>query len=339
MSNVETECGTRIGADTMHCACRRRNVGRTTLGAGVLALLTLLASGAGQGSAQQVDADAKTGTQNRPSQAGQAGPAESPSGAGINRERPRAKVVLPDSSDASRALDLSGLKMKLLYEADFSRPLKFVKEESLFDGERRVRVPEGVDWVLEGQASAEVRGGRLHLNNDTTHLVFWNTRSFPDSFLLDFDVSPAESKLGLNIVFFAAKGCDGGSIFDLAQPKRDGLFKTYHTGGLNCYHTSYWAVNPEGQQRGTAHFRKNRGFHLVAAGKDFIAGQGPGPHRVRLLKRGPRLELEVNGKIASQWTDDGQTYGPVLHEGLIGLRQMSHTKQCSYGSFRVWSVE
>jgi len=248
-------------------------------------------------------------------------------------------VEMPDTSDAARGLDLSRLKLELLYEADFSKPLKFVKEADLFTGGKRVRKPEGADWVLEGKASARIENGRLVLKNDPGHLVFWNTREFPANVLIEFGASPADSDQGLNIVFFAAKGRDGEGIFDLNQPMRDGDFKTYHSGAINCYHTSYWAVDPGGKARGTAHIRKNSGFSLVAMGRDFVAGQGAGPHRVRVLKLGNQITVEASGKIEIRWEDDGKTFGPVLKEGVIGLRQMSHTGECSYTHFKVWAAK
>lgn len=251
----------------------------------------------------------------------------------------RGKVVeMPDTSDAAHGLDLSRLKLELLYTADFSKPLKFIKEAELFSGGKRTRLPENVDWVLEGKASASVENGRLILKNDPGHLTFWNTREFPSNVLIQFDMSPADSNKGLNIVFFAAKGRDGGSIFAPDQPMRDGLFKNYTSGAINCYHTSYWASDPEGAARGTAHIRKNFGSHLVAMGRDFIVGQGAGPHRVRVLKVGNQITVEADGKIEVHWEDDGKTFGPVLQNGWIGLRQMAHTGECSYTAFKVWAV-
>jgi len=252
----------------------------------------------------------------------------------------RGKVIeMPDTSDESRGLDLSRLKLEPLYETDFTAPLKFVKEADLFSDGRRTGVPTGVDWVLEGKASARIENKRLVLKNDASHLVFWNTREFPADLLIEFGVSPADSNNGLTIVFFATKGRDGGSIFDRDQPMRDGEFKTYHSGAINCYHVSYWAVAASGEARGTAHIRKNNGFHLVAMGRDFIAGQGAGPHRVRILKLGNQITVEANGKIEVRWEDDGKTFGPVLKEGRIGLRQMAHTGDCRYTHFKVWAVK
>jgi len=247
-------------------------------------------------------------------------------------------IEMPDTSDETRGLDLSRLKLEPLYETDFSGPLKFVKETDLFTDSKRTRTPSDVDWVLEGKAGARIENKRLVLKNDASHLVFWNTREFPADLLIEFGVSPADSNNGLNIVFFAARGRDGGSIFDPSQPLRDGEFRTYHSGAINCYHVSYWAVAATGEARGTSHIRKNHGFHLVSMGRDFIAGQGSGPHRIRVLKLGNQITVEANGKIEVRWEDDGKTFGPVWKEGRIGLRQMQHTGQCSYTHFKVSAV-
>jgi hypothetical protein len=249
-----------------------------------------------------------------------------------------AELVLPDTSDAIRGLDLSGVALTPLYEADFTKPLRFVKESDLFENGKRVREPKVVDWVLEGQASAQVKGGKLHLTNDAGHLVFWNTRLFPADLLLEFGMSPVDANKGLAIFFLAATGRDGSSIFDLEQPFRDGIFDTYHSGGLNCYHVSYWATDPNGKARGTAHIRKNYGFHLVSQGSDFITGTGAGPHRVRVLKLDNKISVEVDGKLSVRWTDDGIALGPVLRDGLLGLRQMVYTREASYTHFKVWAA-
>jgi Domain of unknown function (DUF1961) len=246
---------------------------------------------------------------------------------------------LPDSSDSTRGLDLTDIDLAPIYEADFSAPLKIVKESELFENERRVREPSAdIDWVLEGRATARVDKGRLSLINEGGHLVMWSTRRFPADFLLEFAVIPKDADNGLNIVFFAATGRDGRSIFDLSRQMRAGEFKAYHSGELNAYHTSYWATREGGIARGSAHIRKNHGFHLVAVGKDFITGQGRGPHRVRILKLNGRIEVEVNGKLAVRWQDDGQSLGSALRGGFIGLRQMSHTRECSYTNFTVWEA-
>jgi hypothetical protein len=153
-------------------------------------------------------------------------------------------------------------------------------------------------------------------------------------------MSPKDSERGLNIVFFSAASRTGGGIFDLELPPRRGVFKNYHSGALNSYHVSYWACSAAqgGTLRRTSNVRKNHGFFLVSCGIDRIAGQGPGPHRVRVLKVGGKLHIETRGAIAAAFDDDGSTYGPVWGSGAIGLRQMGHTHRASYTHFQVWKV-
>jgi hypothetical protein len=59
---------------------------------------------------------------------------------------------------------------------------------------------------------------------------------------------------------------------------------------------------------------------------------------VRILKIGPDIAIEVSGKIAVHWKDDGTAFGPVLGDGLVGLRQMAHTGECRYTDFKVHAV-
>ena len=110
---------------------------------------------------------------------------------------------------------------------------------------------------------------------------------------------------------------------------------------MNSYHISYWACAPDngGTPRRTANVRKNHGFQLVSCGSDNIAGQGPGPHIVRLLKFDGRIVIETAGKLSAAWFDNGKTHGPALKGGQIGLRQMGHTRSASYGSFTVYKVK
>ncbi|MGH9340930.1 MAG: DUF1961 family protein [Acidobacteriota bacterium] len=237
-------------------------------------------------------------------------------------------------SPSQTSLDLSQYELKLIFEADFSQPLNVIHEDELFEGEQRRHLPEGKDWVFEGKGRAWTEEGRLHIESlQDSHVVLWNTRVFPENFLLEFEMSPHDSSNGLAIVFFSTTSREGGGIFDLGHPRRDGIFKNYHSAALNGYHASYWAG-----RRGTANLRKNHGFHVVSSGTDHIGGQGPGPHRVRLLKSGGRISLETRGALSLVFDDDGVTHGPVWRAGQIGLRQMAHTERASYTSFKVWEI-
>ena len=161
------------------------------------------------------------------------------------------------------------------------------------------------------------------------NVVLWNTRKFPGNFLLELGFSPKDSNKGLAIVFFCATGRDSSDIFDLKQARRDGYFKKYHSGDINCYHVSYWAM-----PRKTTNLRKNYGKHLVASGKDNIGGQGPGPHNVRLLKVDGKIQLETRGQLVLSWQD----HGNILSDGSIGLRTQALSEKVSYTRMKVWKV-
>jgi hypothetical protein len=238
-------------------------------------------------------------------------------------------------------LDLADYDLVPVYQADFTHPLNSIAEKELFRDGKRSLTPDGKEWVLEGNGRAWTADGALHLSNGKApedHVVLWNTRTFPADLLLEFTMQPRDSSVGLNIVFFAARALDGGSIFAPGLPLRDGVFANYTNRAINCYHTSYWATNPDGAPRRTANLRKNAGFHLLASGDDHIAGR-PGPQRVRVLKVGGAIRLETNGEMSLRFDDDGSTYGPTLRDGLIGLRQMAYTGETTYTQLRVWEVK
>lgn len=221
-------------------------------------------------------------------------------------------------------------------EVDWDRPLY----QTSFDDPAALE-----DWKLEGGLRMSVADGNLVLESkpgsiqsepNANHLVCWLSKEIPADFLLEFSVRPENRKQGLNIVFFNARGLRGESIFDPTLAPRDGLFKQYHSGDLNCYHISYWAA-----RRGTANLRKNRGFHLAAEGKDLVTdGPAGGFQTVRIYKRGGKIRCTVDDLVSVAYDDDGTAFGPVwTHSGWIGLRQMGHTGRCEYGHLTVWPLK
>ncbi|MHC4511400.1 MAG: DUF1961 family protein, partial [Planctomycetota bacterium] len=124
-------------------------------------------------------------------------------------------------------------------------------------------------------------------------------------------VRPQNRKKGLNIVFFNARGINGESIFDPTLQERNGVFKQYHSGDLNNYHVSYWAGD-----RGFSNLRKNRGFHLVSSGKDYIIAGDPNAFQtVQIYKRAEKIRVTVDGLVAVAFDDDGKTFGSVHKDG------------------------
>lgn len=243
-----------------------------------------------------------------------------------------------------RTLDLSGLTLEPLYTTDFSNPLDLVSEDSLFDPDQRTRRPPADAWVLEGDGRAWTEDGVLHLatnhdTNDKAHLVLWLHRTFPGDVLIDYTFTPEDVNRGLHILFWSATRRDGADdIFAPGLPRRAGDFRPYIMGELNSYHVSPFATDDQNLRR-TANLRKNSGFALVAVGEDRIGGSTtPGPHRVRLLKVGPRMTLAVGDHVVLDYTDDGQSHGPVLAGGHLGFRFMSHTRSATVERLTVHRV-
>ena len=238
------------------------------------------------------------------------------------------------------SLDLAGLETECVYEADFHKPASMIEEQALFKGDRRIRQPDGYDWVLEGPGRVFTEDGRLHIvgEDKTSGLDLWCTQPLPADFLLEFDFTPGDPKSGLCIIWFCATGPEGQSIFGADMPRRAGVWPRYHSGSLQCYHTSFWAIEPWNRlPRGTSNMRKNPGHRLVSIGRDNIAGQGPGPHRVRLMRMGNRIQLETNGKLSVEWEDSGE-YGPAWPGGYFALHHMHHTGSASYSNLKAYRL-
>ncbi len=254
-------------------------------------------------------------------------------------------------------LEITSEGKKLLYAADFSQPLDVVNETELFEGDKRVRQPEA-EWVLEANGTAQTEDGKLRLETGNFtppsrwengkpvwempgHVVLWLNQRMPDDILVEYEMEPYDSKRGLHILFFGARAAaDGGSIFQDGMPAREGDFRNYifKEDEYNSYHISFWAA-PMDIVRRTANLRKNNGFFLLAAGDDRIVEQGPGPHKIRVLKSGGRIAAEVNGVKVFDYLDDGKSHGPVFTDGYLGLRMMGDSKWLKISDFKVYSLE
>ncbi|MHC4995774.1 MAG: DUF1961 family protein, partial [Planctomycetota bacterium] len=232
-----------------------------------------------------------------------------------------------------------------VYETTFDEPIRIIREVELLEGNKFARVaPAGIDWVLEGPGEVVTKAGRMHILNDPAHnCVLWNTREFPASFVAEWDFQHHHPQ-GLAILFFAARGENGGSIFTPGLTKRGGNFGKYTRGKILCYHTSYTAIDERGVPRGDTHLKKNDGDknentgNKVAQGPSPIDGRSGKPHRIRLAKLGARIILEIDGQVSFDWTDRGEQGGAPYQSGQIGFRQMRHTLEGSYGGLRIQRV-
>ena len=194
------------------------------------------------------------------------------------------------------------------------------------------------DWILEGPAKIEFKNNWIHIfsPNEEGHHVFWCPIDFPENFIAEWEVKNQEIDAGLCIIFFAAKGLKGESIFDASMPKRKlGTFTDYTKGSMNDYHISYYANGRDNPNRETANLRKNKGFNLVQTGEIGIPVQSTAIHKMKLIKQEGKILMYIDDRKIIDWIDDGIKYGKILQDGKIGFRQMQWT-HFAYRNFKVW---
>ena len=194
------------------------------------------------------------------------------------------------------------------------------------------------DWILEGPAKIEFKNNWMHIfsPNEEGHHVFWCPIDFPGNFIAEWEAKNQEIDAGLCIIFFAAKGLKGESIFDASMPKRTlGTFTDYTKGSMNDYHISYYANGRDNPNRETANLRKNKGFNLVQTGEIGIPVQSTAIHKMKLVKQEGKILMYIDDRKIIDWIDDGIKYGKILQDGKIGFRQMQWT-HFAYRNFKVW---
>jgi len=257
------------------------------------------------------------------------------------------------AAGATAQIDLSGYDLRPFYENDFSHSQKIVQEEDLIEQagavwRRKTSPPPDAEWIAEGWGGAVVRDGRLLVAPSPfdvsgsprpvepgrrSHMVIWSHRIFPADFLLEFEMNPCGSTNGLTIVLFCAAGRNGEDIFDLSLPPRRAEYQAYHSGAVTNYTDSYWSRNNEAESLSNR-LRKNPGFNQVAEGPSRTTGPTDVTHRLRILKIGAHIEVEINGRVVIRWDDPERSHGA----GRIGLRSMEGAAMVAYDNFKVWRV-
>jgi len=198
---------------------------------------------------------------------------------------------------------------------------------------------------LEGSAGISFPERRMRLSSvldpslgQAANYVYWCDTEFPSDVLIEWDFTPL-SQSGLCMMFFAARNCSGGSVFDAAE--RNGKYNQYNNSDINTFHVSYYRMIPvlnDGEKLRTCNLRKSKGFHMAAQGGDPIpdlANCKP-PFRISILKHGPLVAFYVD-KILSFTYDDDEAFGPRLGGGNIGFRQMS-PMIAEYANLTVYTI-
>lgn len=187
------------------------------------------------------------------------------------------------------------------------------------------------DFVIEGEPAVTFPRGWMRLENarprDENHhanYLVWCPRDFPADIAVSWEFRPLSDK-GLAMFWTGAAGRNGEDLFDPNLAARDGNYPQYHSGDINGLHVSYFRRNPSETGFRTCNLRKSHGFHLVSQGADPLPNSRDAldSYKVEVIKCGPHFRFRMNDLTLFHWTDDGETYGPVIGPGKIGIRQMA----------------
>ncbi len=202
------------------------------------------------------------------------------------------------------------------------------------------------DFILEGSAKVSFEEGKMRLENamdasngQKANYVLWCPEDFPSDVYIEWDFRPLREP-GLCILFFAALGINGESIFAENLAKRTGEYVQYHHGDINAFHVSYFRrKEPDERAFHTCNLRKSYGFHLVAQGADPIPGveDAKEMYHIGVLKKGNVVKFYVNELEVFSYEDDGKTYGDLLKGGKIGFRQLAPLV-AEYSDLKVYEI-
>ncbi len=186
------------------------------------------------------------------------------------------------------------------------------------------------DFQLEGEAKISFNKGVMRLESGLSpeegqkaDFVLWCKASLPSDILVEWEFRPVKEP-GLAMMFFAAKGRNGKSIFDDAVIRRSGDYEQYHSGDINAFHVSYFRrKEQEDRNFHVCHLEKSLGSHLVAQGADPIpdASANSPWYTMAVMKKTGKIQFYINDLLILDYSDDGITYGDILTGGCIGFRQ------------------
>ena len=189
-------------------------------------------------------------------------------------------------------------------------------------------------WVVEGNATVEVRDGRLQIATpDRGQATVWYRQPFAGDQLICFTarVLPPQQASNINF-FFCASRPDGGDFFATA---RTGAYAEYHQ--INNYTMTF-----TGQREGTANapgymrLRQNPGFHLRDENLA-VKAEIETDYHIAIAKAGSLIRVFVNGQQTLRYDDVDATGQPQdLREGYAGFRTFWSRLWCD--DFAVWRI-
>ena len=162
-------------------------------------------------------------------------------------------------------------------------------------------------------------------------------KDFPDSICIEYDLY-VEEKNGLVITFIGMQGLDGQDAIT-GVPAREGYFKDYigEDASTRSYHVSLSRYDDEANHTGVSNWRRNPGLHLMGQGDDPCKEIHKWYH-VAIVKMGPTLQLQVDGKVASGFTDPDSLPDKIPSEGKVGFRAIGSKAIAKISNFKITSL-
>lgn len=211
---------------------------------------------------------------------------------------------------------------KLLYQDDFSQLTNWHHE-----GIGDLSSPEPGMLQLNCLGSKQGREGCM---------AFCRT-DFPDNIKIEYEVK-ALSRRGLIITFIAARGRNGEDMIS-ELPARTGIFADYiHNEAMRSYHLSVSRYNDKGEHTLVSNWRRNPGIFLMGQ-QDDACREINTWYRIAIVKKGPLLQLSVNGQPAGGFLDPQEIPEEVPSAGKIGFRAIGADVRVQIRNFRVTALE
>jgi len=227
----------------------------------------------------------------------------------------------PQAMEAEQTMALIEPTGKVLYEEPFTRLDNWYHEgqgELMLDGDE------------PGTLRLEILGSKQGAEGS---MAFCRT-DFPDHIALEYDLKVLTPN-GLVITFVAMEGLNGEDMIqDL--PGRTGIFADYvgKDAKLKSYHVSVSRYNDQGEHTGVSNWRRNPGLNLMAQGPDLCREIGQW-YRIRIVKDGPTVQLQVNGEVAHGFVDPQTLEFPLPTKGKIGFRAIGSEVKALVRNLRV----
>ena len=230
-------------------------------------------------------------------------------------------------------------KINPLLSCDLSHTFEAKRGKLLYDGSKTD--PQFSTWKKEGPVKSYFKNGWEIFEStkpkQKKHIVWWCPEKFPESFIAEWEIKII-SDYGLCIVFFAAKGENGESVFAPSLPKRDGTFTDYIKGKIKSYHISYLTNAGHNPGRPQVNLRKNNSFYLMAQGAPGMSFDKK-VHKILLCKDKSRIFMTIDARPVMDYTDsNAERYGEAYGDGWMALRQMSWAVG-AYRNFKVWELK